>query len=106
LSDFDIRQVPQTTFVCFEFLSATVRAVAVIPFHKNYPNLPEHKIVRFFTQCNPTCGGFLFYYGAGKKRLVVTHLKLPCEFRLLGMQEENNDIFLIELFFNKTLKKC
>jgi hypothetical protein len=49
-------------------------------------------------QCNPTCGVFMGDFGAAKKRLVVTHLKPPFEFRLMGMQEENNDIFLIKLF--------
>jgi hypothetical protein len=29
------------------------------------------------------------------KRLVTTHLKAPFEFRLLGMQEENKDIFFV-----------
>ena len=49
-------------------------------------------------QCNPTCGGFVRIYGAPKKRLVVTHLKAPFEFRLMEMQEQNKDIFLFKLF--------
>lgn len=46
----------------------------------------EHKIVRFLMQCNPTCGGFVRNIGASQKRLVVTHLKAPFEFRLIEMQ--------------------
>jgi hypothetical protein len=38
-------------------------------------------------QCNPTCGGFMFDLGAMNKRLVVTHLKTPFEFRLIEMQD-------------------
>ena len=37
--------------------------------------------------CNPTCGGFLIELGAMNKRLVVTHLKLPFEFRLIALQD-------------------
>jgi hypothetical protein len=37
-------------------------------------------------------------FGAGNKRLVVTHLKAPFEFRLMGMQEVNDDIFFVKLF--------
>jgi hypothetical protein len=54
--------------------------------------------MRFLTQCNPTCGVFVCDLGAEIKRLVVTHPKPPFEFRFLGMQEENNDIFLIIFF--------
>jgi hypothetical protein len=36
--------------------------------------------------------------GAVNKRLVMTHLKAPFEFRLMGMQEENNDIFFVKFF--------
>jgi Zn-finger nucleic acid-binding protein len=49
-------------------------------------------------QCNPTCGGFVCDRGALDKRLVMTHLKAPFEFRLIGMQEENKVIFFVELF--------
>jgi hypothetical protein len=38
-------------------------------------------------QCNPTCGGFVRNFGAFVKRLVVTHLKAPFEFRLIEMQD-------------------
>ena len=54
--------------------------------------------MRFEDQCNPTCGGFVFDRGAVIKRLVMTHLKAPFEFRLMGMQEENKDIFFVKLF--------
>ena len=57
--------------------------------------------MRFYDQCNPTCGGFACNLGAIKKRLVVTHLKAPFEFRLMGMQEQNNDIFFVKLFYCK-----
>ena len=49
-------------------------------------------------QCNPRCGGFVCNHGAVKKRLVVTHLKAPFEFRLMGMQEVNKVIFLFKFF--------
>ena len=49
-------------------------------------------------QCNPTCGGFMFDLGAVKKRLVVTHLKAPFEFRLIEMQDNISHIFFIKLF--------
>lgn len=49
--------------------------------------------MRFYDQCNPTCGGFVCDRGAANKRLVVTHLKAPFEFRLMGLQEENDDFF-------------
>ena len=49
-------------------------------------------------QCNPTCGVFVCDLGTTIKRLVVTHLKAPFEFRLIEMQEENNVIFFIKLF--------
>jgi len=54
--------------------------------------------VRFLKQCNPTCGGFVCVRGAVNKRLVVTHLKAPFEFRLMGLQEENDDYFFVKLF--------
>jgi Zn-finger nucleic acid-binding protein len=54
--------------------------------------------VRFYDQCNPTCGGFVCDRGALDKRLVMTHLKAPFEFRLIGMQEENKVIFFVKLF--------
>jgi hypothetical protein len=49
--------------------------------------------MRFLQQCNPTCGGFVFDLGAAKKRLVVTHLKAPFEFRLIEMQDNISHIF-------------
>jgi hypothetical protein len=49
-------------------------------------------------QCNPICGGFVCDHGAVKKRLVGTHLKAPFEFRLIKKQEQNNDLFFIEIF--------
>jgi hypothetical protein len=61
----------------------------------------EHKIVRFLMQCNPTCGGFVCDLGAVKKRLVVTHLKAPFEFRFIEMQDNILDIFFIKLFLLK-----
>jgi hypothetical protein len=54
--------------------------------------------VRFDDQCNPICSGFVLKNGAVNKRLVVTHLKAPFEFRFMGMQEANNEFFFIELF--------
>lgn len=49
-------------------------------------------------QCNPICGGFVCDLGAAKKRLVGTHLKAPFEFRLIKMQVQNNDLFLLNIF--------
>jgi hypothetical protein len=49
-------------------------------------------------QCNPICGGFVYYHGAVKERLVGTHLKAPFQFRLIKKQEQNNDLFFIEIF--------
>jgi hypothetical protein len=55
-------------------------------------------------QCNPTCGGFVCVLGSVNKMLVMTHLKAPFEFRLMGMQEENDDIFFVKLFLCKKTK--
>ncbi|MGK0380995.1 MAG: hypothetical protein ACI8QG_000741, partial [Flavobacteriales bacterium] len=46
-------------------------------------------------------GGFVCNRGAVTKRLVVTHLKAPFEFRLLGMQEENKSDFFCDFFKSK-----
>lgn len=60
--------------------------------------LTEHKIMRFLIQCNPTYGGLMFDFGAVNKRLVVTHLKAPFEFRLLELQDNIWDIFFYKFF--------
>lgn len=57
--------------------------------------------MRFWAQCNPRCGGFMDNSGTEKKRLVVTHLKAPFEFRSLEMQDNIQDIFLIKLFLKQ-----
>jgi len=49
-------------------------------------------------QCNPIYGVFVYDYGAVIKRLVGTHLKAPFEFRFIGMQVQNNDLFLLNIF--------
>jgi len=51
-----------------------------------------------FDAMQPNIWCFCVRSWCSSKKLVVTHLKPPFEFRLMGMQEENNDIFFIKLF--------
>lgn len=51
-----------------------------------------------FDPLQPNIWCFCVRSWCSNKKLVVTHLKPPFEFRLIEMQEENNDIFLLNFF--------